>query len=124
LPEAVAAGRVQVRPALAELTAHSAHFVDGSAAPYDAVILATGYRPALGPVEHLVRLSPTGRPLVDLACRADGVPGLYCVGYDYPTTAGWLQRIGAVARRAAAAIVTDLSAHTPAIAHDLSLTTD
>lgn len=107
LPEAVAAGRVHVRPALAALTPGCARFADGSTEPYGAVILATGYRPALGPVAHLVQFTPDGRPIVDQGSRAAGAPGLYCVGYSYPATAGWLQSIGGVARRAAAAIAAD-----------------
>ena len=46
LLDAVAAGRVRVRPALVALDDREAIFADGSRAAADAVILATGYTPA------------------------------------------------------------------------------
>lgn len=101
LPGAVAAGRVSVYPALERLSAGTAHFAGGAAAPFDAILLATGFRPALGPVAHLVQLDARGRPLVDDRWRAAGVPRLVCVGYRYPTTEGWLQALGRVSRSAA-----------------------
>lgn len=46
LLDAVAAGRVRIRPALVALDEREAIFADGSRAAADAVILATGYTPA------------------------------------------------------------------------------
>lgn len=110
LPQAVERGAVRVHPALERLTPGQAHFADGSSAPFDAVIMATGYRASLQPAAHLVQTDAGGRPLVDRAWRAVGQRNLYCVGYRYPATAGWLQSIGAVVRRAAQAINADQAA--------------
>jgi putative flavoprotein involved in K+ transport len=115
LPEAVERGRIHTRPALERFSPGTAHFADGSSAPFDAVIMATGYRASLQPAAHLVQTDAAGRPLVDRHWRALGQRHLYCVGYRYPATAGWLQSIGAVVRRAAHAISADqaaLRAHT------------
>jgi len=68
------------------------------------VILATGYRPTLDFVAHELQLDSDGRPRLDREWRALGNPQLYCVGFWYPTTEGWLQAIGRVARTAARAI--------------------
>ncbi|HMQ32478.1 MAG TPA: NAD(P)/FAD-dependent oxidoreductase [Chloroflexaceae bacterium] len=100
LPEAVAARRVGVYPGLERLEGCVAHFSDGRSAPFDALILATGYRPALDPVAHALALDGEGRPMLDRYGRAATNPRLVCVGYTYPTTEGWLQAIGRVAASA------------------------
>lgn len=100
LPEAVAAGRVGVYPGLARLAGGVAHFDDHRSAPFDALILATGYRPALDPVAHLLTFDGHGRPVLDGYGRAQTNSRLVCVGYSYPTTEGWIQAIGRVAARA------------------------
>lgn len=104
LPAAVAAGSVAVHPGLERLEHGRAWFADGRSAACDAVILATGYRPALDPVAHALALDDRGRPLLDRDGRSITNPRLVCVGYSYPTTEGWLQAIGRVAGRAAAGI--------------------
>jgi hypothetical protein len=43
----VADGRIAVRPWVARLAGEMAHFADGGAEPFDAIVLATGYTPAL-----------------------------------------------------------------------------
>src|SRR6185436_5857846 len=43
----VKAGRIRVRPALQEVLPERVRFVDGHTEPFDAIILATGYRPGL-----------------------------------------------------------------------------
>ncbi len=109
LPQAIERGIVRTRPALVRLSPGQAHFADGTNAPFDAVIMATGYRASLQPAAQLVHTDAAGRPLVDRDWRAIGQRRLYCVGYRYPATAGWLQSIGAVVRRAAAAVSADLT---------------
>jgi cation diffusion facilitator CzcD-associated flavoprotein CzcO len=105
LPRAVAAGRIAVFRAVERFGPGAAHFTGGRAAPFDAIILATGYRPALGPVGHLVDLDAHGQPLLDAYYRSRRTPRLVCVGYTYPTTEGWIQAIGRVARHAVDGIV-------------------
>jgi hypothetical protein len=104
LPQAIAAGRVRRYGALARFVPGAARFADGREYACDAVILATGYRPTLDFVAHELHLDGNGRPLLDREWRALGNPQLYCVGFWYPTTEGWLQAIGRVARTAARAI--------------------
>jgi cation diffusion facilitator CzcD-associated flavoprotein CzcO len=104
LPNAVAAGRVVVYPALECVSAGTAHFADGRVAPFDAMIMATGYRPALNPVAHALTFDKHGRPLLDEQWRARTNLRLVCVGYTYPTTEGWIQALGRVARSAAEGI--------------------
>lgn len=118
LPEAVAARRVGVYPGLERLGGGVAHFFsDGRSAAFDALILATGYRPALDPVAHALTLDAAGRPRLDRSGRASTNPRLVCVGYTYPTTEGWLQAINRVAASAVDGIValpTDAPAGLPA----------
>jgi cation diffusion facilitator CzcD-associated flavoprotein CzcO len=105
LPETVVAKRLTVYPALEGLERGAAHFADGRTASFDALILATGYRPALDPVAHALTFDSEGRPLLDRYGRAATNPRLLCVGYTYPTTEGWLQAIDRVAKRAVKGIV-------------------
>jgi len=83
LPQAVAAGRVSTYGALVRLSPCTAHALE---------------------------LNARGRPRLDRRWRAVGNPQLVCVGYNYPTTEGWLQAIGRVAHEAAAGIAADGSA--------------
>ncbi|MFQ3633223.1 flavin-containing monooxygenase [Roseiflexus sp.] len=101
LPQAVAAGHITVYPGIEQLERGAVSFRDGRRAPFDAIILATGYRPALDPVAHLIDCDARGRPLLDRHWRSLSNPQLVCIGYTYPTTEGWLQAIGRVVRAAA-----------------------
>lgn len=96
LPQAVEAGQVQVYPAIERLLPHGACFVDGREAPFDAVILATGYRPTLDFIDPTPTLDGHGR-----IAQPEQFPRLYTVGFHYPATAGWLQSIGRVSARVA-----------------------
>jgi cation diffusion facilitator CzcD-associated flavoprotein CzcO len=88
LVDAIREGRIALRPGLARLTDRGARFTDGSVEPFDDVILATGYRPALGPVEGLVRLDDRGFALrVDRVVSADQ-PNLCFVGHSYDALGG------------------------------------
>jgi len=104
LPQAIAAGRVRRYGAIARFLPGAVRFADGREYACDAVILATGYRPTLDFVAHELQLDSDGRPRLDREWRALGNPQLYCVGFWYPTTEGWLQAIGRVARTAARAM--------------------
>ncbi|MDZ7706082.1 MAG: NAD(P)-binding domain-containing protein [Trueperaceae bacterium] len=103
LAEAVERGDVRVHRALESFTAREAEFRGGEKAAYDVVILATGYRPALGFVADEVAFDEEGWPLLD-GYRSSRNPQLFCVGYDYPNTEGWLQALPRVSRAAAAQV--------------------
>ncbi len=88
LADAVNAGRVRVRPGLEEFTARGVRFTNGTDGEYDAVILATGFRAALGPLGDLVSRDARG-----FAIRTDRVTSadqrrLWFVGHNYDITGG------------------------------------
>lgn len=100
LTDAIRGGRIRVVPALESYTRDGARFADGSTSPFDVVVLATGFRPALAPLGPLVTLDRCG-----FASRADRVvstdqPGLYFVGQTYDRRGG-LFNIGRDAKRTA-----------------------
>lgn len=82
LVEAVRAGQVRVKPAAEAFTEDGVRFADGSEATFDAVILATGFQPAIDPV----------------APYLDGAGGskdstLFVVGARYPVLETFLQQL-------------------------------
>ena len=89
LVDCIREGLVELRLAApVAFTTEGVRFSDGSADGYDAVILATGYAPALKPLGGLVRVDARG-----FALRADRVtsadqPGLWFVGHNYDHTGG------------------------------------
>ncbi len=99
LPDAVRAGRVQVVGAVAELTSTGARLASGETLDVDAIILATGYRPALGPVAGWFELVD-GWPVLE-GFRSTRHPRLYGLGYRYSGFEGWLQSIGRYAEQMA-----------------------
>ena len=108
LVDEVAAGRVRVRPAMTAFTEDGARFADETEAPFDLVVLCTGYRPALDVVAPHLALDARGAPSVDAdGFRAAGVAGLYLIGQTYPTLETFLQRLRREAPRAARGIVAD-----------------
>lgn len=100
LPEAVKAGRVTVYSGVNHFVAGGARFDDGQTAPFDAVIMATGYRPSVDFLDGQLALDIHGQPLVNRHWQAINNLHLLCVGFWYPTTEGWLQAISRVAREA------------------------
>lgn len=88
LIDEIKAGRVNVRPGLAAFTRGGARFLDNTEGAYDAVILATGFRPALSPLGDLVRRDAKGFALrTDRVASADQ-PRLWFVGHNYDATGG------------------------------------
>jgi cation diffusion facilitator CzcD-associated flavoprotein CzcO len=98
LPEAVRAGRVTTYRGISHMDAERVHFDDGRSAPFDTIILATGFRPAVDFAADYLELED-GRLRLD-GYRSTRHRRLYAVGYDYPGTDGWLHHIDRVARRA------------------------
>lgn len=94
-------GHVKIAPGIERFTETSAVFEGGAAEPFDAVVLATGYRPAL---EEIL---PWARDLCDEQGfpRAEGEvrPGLHLCGFRI-SPRGMLKEIGIQARRTARVI--------------------
>ena len=106
--DAIKAGLVTVRPGVAEFTTTGARFADGSSEPFDDVILATGFAPALAPLAGLVQTDRKGFALrTDRITSADQ-PQLYFVGHNYDATGG-LYNINVDSQLAAARIAATLS---------------
>ena len=105
LPAAVRAGSVDLVGGTTRIDTSMVHFDNGPPGHFDAIILATGFRPALDWLDPSeVQIGETGEPVVDEHWRSVRQPRLVCAGFHYPTTEGWLQSIGPVARRAAVGI--------------------
>jgi cation diffusion facilitator CzcD-associated flavoprotein CzcO len=88
LVHAIREGRIRLKGALERFTRSGVRFQDGTEHDFDDVILATGFRAALGPVEGLVTRDERG-----FARRRDRVvsieqPDLYFVGHHYDSTGG------------------------------------
>ena len=95
---AIEAGQIRVRPQIAEFTADGVTFKGREHVAYDAVVLATGYRPALDYIEGAGdALDERGYP------RAVASPGLYFIGYRNVAT-GLLREIAREAKRVASVI--------------------
>lgn len=76
-------GHIKVVPGLARLGADYAETRDGARYPIDALILATGYRPALGYLDITYETDRDGWPVRDDGQEVAGYPGLYIVGRFY-----------------------------------------
>ncbi|UCI06360.1 flavin-containing monooxygenase [Mesorhizobium sp. B1-1-8] len=92
---AIKAGRIGIVPDIARFTADGAKFTDGREQSFDAVILATGYRPGYDSfVPAELRPAKSG-----LSPRSSEL-GLYLVGFYNPVT-GLLREIGIEAKAVA-----------------------
>lgn len=98
LVDAVRAGAIRVKPGIAGFTAVGARFVDGSEDPFDRVILATGYRAAVGILKDLVRIDECGFAARRKRVVSVDQPNLYFVGHNYDVR-GALRNIALDARR-------------------------
>lgn len=73
------AGAIAIRPAVERFTEQGVRFVDGREEPFDCVLVATGYRPALNYLSGVLPLDDAGLPRMD-GVRSLDVPNLYFVG--------------------------------------------
>lgn len=87
LVDAVRAGKVRIVPAPVRFGPNFAEMEDGTREEIDALILATGYRPALQYLDIPYDIDANGWPLRDLSNGPGyellGYPGLYLVGVFY-----------------------------------------
>lgn len=105
----VKAGRIQVRPAVQQVSGQGVRFADGREESYTGMVLATGYDTGLGRfIEGFGAIADArGRP--HRFGEETGIPGLYFVGFRNPTT-GALREIALEAPRVAASIAAALKA--------------
>jgi putative flavoprotein involved in K+ transport len=103
LVDAIRAGAIHVKPAIDRFTCGGVRFADGSETPFDDVILATGYRPAVALLGDLITVDGCGFPRRHGPVVSADQPDLYFVGHTYDTR-GALFNMGHDARRAAALI--------------------
>lgn len=75
-------GKVAVAGAIERFTPTGVHFADGHEAPFDTIIIATGYRPALDYLGDAITRDARGFPATD-GVRAAGAKNLYFVGMHY-----------------------------------------
>lgn len=86
LSDAVRAGQVRVRRGIRQVTADGVVFEDGAEERFEEIILATGFRAAIGFLSSLVTTDEKG-----FASRRDRVtsadqPNLFFVGHNYDST--------------------------------------
>jgi putative flavoprotein involved in K+ transport len=74
---------VEIRPALARLTATGAVFEDGSAEPFDAIIAATGFSTGLNDLLEAKDLLNESDEPVDLCGEPTSLPGIFFMGYTH-----------------------------------------
>lgn len=86
--DAIRKGRIRARGALHEFTDTGVLFNDGSAEDFDDVIMATGYRAALGVLRGYIRLDDCGFALREGRVVSRDHPNLFFVGHNYDATGG------------------------------------
>lgn len=98
----IKSGALPVYPGLERFTAGGVAFSDGRERAFDAVVLATGYRPEVSELIPQVdeTVAPGGAPV---ASGQELLPGLYVCGF-YVSRTGMLREIGIEARRIAESI--------------------
>ncbi len=98
--DAIRDGRIKLRGDVASFAGESVAFRQSPAERFDAIILATGFRPDLRPLLPDAKgvLNATGAPLV--SGRATAEPGLFFCG-AIPSALGQFRQIGIEAQRIA-----------------------
>jgi putative flavoprotein involved in K+ transport len=103
LVDALRAGAIKLRGDLAELTTAGVRFRDGPDESFDVIILATGFRAAVGLLGNAIRLDECGFARRTAKVVSADQPGLYFVGHNYDIRGG-LANIRRDARLAARAV--------------------
>lgn len=100
LPDAVKRGDVRALPGIERFYEDGVIFENGERVAFDAVVLATGYRPALDFLDDdLVSFNNRGWVEFDADYRSTQHRSLFLAGYAYPATSGWIQNMQRVARK-------------------------
>jgi putative flavoprotein involved in K+ transport len=104
LADLIRTGAIQVRGGIAAFTKAGVRFDDGSEAGVDEVILATGYRTAVGLLDGAVTIDSCGFPRRSDRVTSADQPNLYFVGHRYDVR-GAIFNMRHDARLAAARII-------------------
>lgn len=108
-------GRIRVRPGIERVEQDRVAFVDGSADRFDAIVLATGFRPGF-PDFLQVEVGTGPAPGVPGGAGLPGAPGLHFCGFEV-VAGGTLSRIAseavAIAERIAAQTLGEASGPSP-----------
>jgi cation diffusion facilitator CzcD-associated flavoprotein CzcO len=107
---------VTIRPGITEFSARGVRFADGSEEAFDAVILATGYHPAIDAFLADASTVTDERGIPRVSGYATAVPGLYVCGFSIVPT-GMLREIGIEAKGIARTLSRPLVTRTVAV-HD------
>jgi cation diffusion facilitator CzcD-associated flavoprotein CzcO len=99
----VKAGRIQVRPAVQQVSGERVRFADGREENYGGLVLATGYDTGLARFIEGFEAIADGRGRPHRFGEETAIPGLFFVGFRNPTT-GALREIALEAPRVAAAL--------------------
>jgi hypothetical protein len=97
LADALRVGTIQLKGGIAEFTESGMRFDDASEARFDAVVLATGYRAAIGLLGPLIGVDRCGFARRRDRVASDDQQDLYFVGHNYGIQGG-LFNIGRDAR--------------------------
>jgi cation diffusion facilitator CzcD-associated flavoprotein CzcO len=97
LVDAIRAGAIRLKRGVTEFTPAGVRFDDATDEPFDEVILATGYRAALGMLGDLIRVDGCGFAARTGRVASADQPNLYFVGHNYDTR-GALRNIAQDAR--------------------------
>ena len=90
----IRAGDIRVHPAIEQLRGRSVRFTDGHEAPFDSIVLATGYEAGLQDLVPDVPLGLDARGLPREAIGHGARAGLHFTGFDLQQPGGLLRTIG------------------------------
>lgn len=88
LVDAIRAGTIRVKRGVTAFTPAGVRFDDGTDEPFDDVIMATGYRAAVGMLGSLIRTDACGFAVRTGRVASADQPNLYFVGHNYDTRGG------------------------------------
>ena len=99
-------GHIEVRPGVEQFAGREVVFTDGTRQRYDAVVLATGYRPAVDAFLEQASLVTDEHGNPRRSGREAAVPGLYFCGF-HVSPVGMLREIAMEAKQIARDIAQD-----------------
>jgi cation diffusion facilitator CzcD-associated flavoprotein CzcO len=99
-------GKIHIHPGIEQLTTDGAHFINGTQARFDAIILATGYRPQVNDFLHAPTVfDDNGTP--HASGQESQIAGLYFCGF-YVSPTGMLREIAQEAMQISWQIVSQM----------------